>query len=98
MIRVLIDIKHQFHSLAFLNMFLLPPWNLGKQQCFAESAKSLRENPENFLDMVFTSIRQAKHCNNLATRVIPFFIASKSSVGKTILKTVLPHFPKDPVA
>ena len=83
MIPVLIDIKHQFPSLVFLNMFLLPPWNLGKQ---------------NFLDMVFPSIRQAKYCNNLATRVIPFFIASKSSVGKTILKTVLPHFPKDPVA
>ena len=42
--------------------------------------------------------RQGKYCNNLATRVIPYFIVSKSSVGKTILKTVLPHFSKDPVA
>ena len=38
------------------------------------------------------------YCNNLATRVIPFFIVKKSSVGKTILKVVLPHFSKDPVA
>ena len=45
-----------------------------------------------------TSYRQGKYCNNLATRVIPFFIVSKSSVGETILKTVLPHFSKDPVA
>ena len=38
------------------------------------------------------------YCNNLATRVIPFFIVKKSSVGNTILKAVLPHFSKDPVA
>ena len=42
--------------------------------------------------------RQGKCCNNLAARVIPFFIVSKSSVGKTILKTFLPHYSKDPVA
>ena len=40
--------------------------------------------------------RQRKYCNNLPIRVIPFFIVSKSSVGKTILKTVLPHFFKVP--
>ena len=43
-------------------------------------------------------IRQGKYRNNLEIRVIPSFIASKSSVGETILKTVLPHFSKDPVA
>ena len=42
--------------------------------------------------------RQGNYCNNLATRVIPFFIVSKSSVGEIILKTVRPHFSKDPVA
>ena len=31
------------------------------------------------------------------TTVIPFFIVSKSSVGETNLKIVLPHFSKDPV-
>ena len=41
--------------------------------------------------------RQGKYCNNLATRVIPFFIVLKLSVGETILKTVLPHFSKEPV-
>ena len=35
---------------------------------------------------------------NLATRVIPSFIVSESSVGETFSKTVLPHFPKDTVA
>ena len=34
----------------------------------------------------------------MGTRVIPFCIASKSLVGETILKFVLPHFSKDPVA
>ena len=42
--------------------------------------------------------RQGNYCNNLATRVIPFFIVKKSSVGKTILKVVLPRFSQDPVA
>ena len=42
--------------------------------------------------------RQGKYCNNLAIRVIPFFIVSKLSVGETILKTVLPHFSKDQAA
>ena len=44
-------------------------------------------------------VRQGKYCNNLTIcQLIPFFIASKSSVGKTILETVLPHFSKDSVA
>ena len=43
-------------------------------------------------------LRPGKYCNNLATLVIPFFIVSKSSVGETVLKTVLSHFSKDPVA
>ena len=38
------------------------------------------------------SVRQGNYWNNLATRVIPFFIISKSSVGEAISKTVLPHF------
>ena len=38
--------------------------------------------------------RQGNYCNNLATKAIPFFIVSKSSVGKTISKTVIPHFSK----
>ena len=41
--------------------------------------------------------RQGTYCNNLATKVTPFFIVSKSSVGETISKTVLPHFSKDPL-
>ena len=45
-----------------------------------------------------TPFRQGNYCNNLATRVIPFFIVSKSSVGETISKAILPHFSKDPVA
>ena len=35
--------------------------------------------------------------NNLATRVIPVFIVSKSSLDETISEIVLPHFCKDPV-
>ena len=42
--------------------------------------------------------RQGNYFNNMATRVIPFFIVSKSSSGETISKTVLPHFTKDAVA
>ena len=41
-------------------------------------------------------IRQRNYCNNLATRVIPF-IFSKSAIGGTILKTLLPHFLENPV-
>ena len=41
--------------------------------------------------------RQGKYCNNLSTRVIPFFVVSKSSVGETILETVLPHFLGTPL-
>ena len=43
-------------------------------------------------------IRQGNYCNNLATRVIPFLIVSKSLVGETISKNALPHISKDPVA
>ena len=42
--------------------------------------------------------RQGNYCNNLASKVIPFFIISKSSVDERISKTVLPHFSKDPIA
>ena len=38
--------------------------------------------------------RPGNYCKNLATRVIPVFIVSKLSVGKTFSKTVLPHFSK----
>ena len=43
--------------------------------------------------------RQGKnYCNNQVARVIPFFIVLlKSSVGETILKTVLPHFLRTPL-
>ena len=40
-------------------------------------------------------IRQGNYCNNLATRVIPY-IFSKSAIGETILKTLLPHFSWGP--
>ena len=56
------------------------------------------KNPVALTTSAHFHYRQGKYCNNLATRVIPFFIVSKSSVGETILKTVLPHLPKDPVA
>ena len=46
----------------------------------------------------YSICRQGKYCKNLATRVFPFFVVSKLSVGETILKTVLPHFSKDTVA
>ena len=36
-------------------------------------------------------VRKRNYCNNLATRLIPL-IVSKSAVGETILKTLLPHF------
>ena len=42
--------------------------------------------------------RQGNYCNNLATRAIPFFIVSKSSVGETTSEAFLPHFSKDSVA
>ena len=42
--------------------------------------------------------RKGNYCNNLATRVIPFFIVLKSSVGEAISKTVPPYFSKNPVA
>ena len=45
----------------------------------------------------FYNITTRNYCNNLATRVIPFFIISKSSVDETISKTVAPHSSKDPV-
>ena len=48
--------------------------------------------------IVNVNYRQGNYCNNLATRAIPFFIVSETSVGETILKTVLPHFSKDPVS
>ena len=38
--------------------------------------------------------RQGNYCNNPATRAIPFFIVSKSAVGETISKPVLPQFSK----
>ena len=38
--------------------------------------------------------RQENYCNNLATKAIQFFIVSKSTVGKTISKTGIPHFSK----
>ena len=49
-------------------------------------------------DKIFIKVpyRQGNYCNNLATRIIPFFIVSKSSVHEIILKTVLPHFSKGP--
>ena len=39
---------------------------------------------------ILLKVIDKNYCNNLATRVIPFFTVSKSSVGKTIWKTVLP--------
>ena len=42
--------------------------------------------------------RQGIFFKNLATMVIPFFVIPKSSVDKTISRTVLPHFYKDTVA
>ena len=41
-------------------------------------------------------MRQGNYCNNLATRVTPFII-SKSAIGETVLKTILPHVLEDPV-
>ena len=41
--------------------------------------------------------RQGNYSNNLATRVIPFFIVSKSSVGEIILKTFHHIFRKTPL-
>ena len=35
-----------------------------------------------------THFRQGKYCNNMATKVIPFFIVSKPSLGEIILITV----------
>ena len=46
----------------------------------------------------FKTYKQGNYCNNLATRVIPFFVVSKLSVGEIILKTVPTHFSNDPVA
>ena len=46
----------------------------------------------------YAGFRQGKYCSNLATRVIPFLVVSKSSVGETTSKTALPHFSKDRVA
>ena len=38
--------------------------------------------------------RQGNYSKNLAIKAIPFFIVSKSAVGETISKTVLPYFSK----
>ena len=63
---------------------------------FANIVKPL--NSEHLRVLKNLSVIDGKYCNNLATRVIPFFIVLKSPLGETILKTVLPLFSKDPAA
>ena len=47
---------------------------------------------KNFCNYCNKTYRQENYYNNLAISVIPDFIASKSSVGEIISKTVQPHF------
>ena len=47
--------------------------------------------------MIANGYRQGNYCNNLATRLIPFFIVSKSLVGETVSNPSYHIFLRSPL-